>query len=216
MCQHSARVPPKPGMRSQTSSGAVTCPPYQQGHHQSPTARKIGQSVDILQNIENVQRRASQSHKMAKGRKPNNFHLSQSVPQSLSRYDYMNNNFNRSGNRSAGSSPTNQQLYSPVPMADRSNSAIQNGKPEWTKSRSCTPPSNGQFHGEGRASPSRSPVTNLAYAGAKFSDPPSPKVLPKPPTHWFAEAEHPAITSPRLNSCAEMTSVLKGMLKVQC
>jgi len=55
---------------------------------------------------------------------------------------------------------------------------------------------------------SKSPV---AYAGAKFHDPPSPKVLPKPPTHWFNnnnENEAP-------QTCMEMTNVLKIMLNVQ-
>lgn len=59
------------------------------------------------------------------------------------------------------------------------------------------------------------PLTSLTsnYAGAKFSDPPSPKVLPKPPMHWMAcgigglpKAE---------DNCTEMTNVLKVMLKVQ-
>lgn len=65
----------------------------------------------------------------------------------------------------------------------------------------------------GRKSPSKSPVQKAspAYAGAKFSEPPSPKVLPKPPVHWMN-----ADSSSRLwNNCAEMTNVLKVMLKVQ-
>jgi hypothetical protein len=58
--------------------------------------------------------------------------------------------------------------------------------------------------------PSRSPVSPNAYAGAKFSDPPSPKVLPKPPVHWFnKENQKPE------NTCSQMTNVLKNMLNVQ-
>lgn len=58
---------------------------------------------------------------------------------------------------------------------------------------------------------SRSAVTQGAYAGAKFGDSPSPRLLPPPPLHWISNG---VLQTPIFGSCLSLTSELKTLLQV--
>ena len=209
MCQYSTYAVLANAMRTQQrlqqQGGALPHPNNGQSYQALQQNKITTHSVLQANNGENVPRRNSpHGHKMTKGRRSSMQNITK-----MSRCESSNKASSRcrSGNKSAGSSPTKQYYYG---LTERTNVATWNSFE--TRSRSYTPPSREQTAGA-RRSPSNSPVPNLTYAGARFSEPPSPKVLPKPPTHWFAAGEQPGQTK---SSCVEMTNALKGMLKVQC
>ncbi|XP_051908181.1 uncharacterized protein LOC127591920 [Hippocampus zosterae] len=48
------------------------------------------------------------------------------------------------------------------------------------------------------------------YAGARFNEPPSPSILPKPPSHWVRKNQSPKLKSREISS-----NHLKSLLKVE-
>jgi hypothetical protein len=76
----------------------------------------------------------------------------------------------------------------------------------------------------GKSSPNKLETNGAAYAGAKFSHPPAPNALPRPPTHWTATGDFPneyfkensgTIISLGNNTCSDLSDHLKLLLKVQ-
>lgn len=90
--------------------------------------------------------------------------------------------------------------YSPSAAARQ---AMQNGGKN--KSLSNDPNWNGSLTSPSLLFKSQA---NQNYAGAKFSEPPSPSVLPKPPSHWVPVSLNPSDKE-------IMTFQLKTLLKVQ-
>ncbi|XP_067274540.1 proline-rich nuclear receptor coactivator 1 [Pseudorasbora parva] len=63
--------------------------------------------------------------------------------------------------------------------------------------------------------PELSSEADKTYAGAKFSEPPSPSVLPRPPRHWVGEHVLQHASAQHDCSKKQMSEHLKTLLKVQ-
>jgi len=68
-------------------------------------------------------------------------------------------------------------------------------------------------------SPRTSPTLGCNYAGAKFSEPPSPASLPKPPPHWtdcfyISSGGFPVLNPAMTDKYREISQQLKVILKV--
>lgn len=64
------------------------------------------------------------------------------------------------------------------------------------------------------SSSSQSSESAKAYAGAKFTSPPSPKLLPLPPLHWRVDFGISSQSSDSKRYCTEMTSAIKSLLRI--
>jgi hypothetical protein len=80
---------------------------------------------------------------------------------------------------------------------------------------SCSPPCGKNTFAQSPLrydSPRHGSPTNSFYAGAKFSEPPSPASLPKPPSHWTPRLMNSCQQS---EACLNISNHLKMILNVQ-
>uniref|UniRef100_T1JJN9 Proline-rich nuclear receptor coactivator 2 n=1 Tax=Strigamia maritima TaxID=126957 RepID=T1JJN9_STRMM len=74
-----------------------------------------------------------------------------------------------------------------------------------------------ESNGSPPSTSTNSSPNTIAYAGAKFSDPPAPNSLPRPPSHWMNGENRPCAPSKTggIEICNEISNQLKVMLNVQ-
>ncbi|KAE8751784.1 hypothetical protein FOCC_FOCC001633 [Frankliniella occidentalis] len=119
----------------------------------------------------------------------------------------------QAGCRSMASSPT-KSCSSPESFV--ASGSVKKGKRSHDFSPLSVSPTarNSAFWGSmspKNITPRSSPSLGCNYAGAKFSEPPSPDTLPKPPTHWNMTQLSPRNKDQYL----EISQQLMMLLKVQ-
>ncbi|XP_043665460.1 proline-rich nuclear receptor coactivator 2 [Vespula pensylvanica] len=103
---------------------------------------------------------------------------------------------------------------------NNNNNNNNNSSNSSTGRLSCSPPCSGKtsrnspLRYDSISSPRGSP-TNSFYAGAKFSEPPSPASLPKPPSHWTNNRFINSCQRSERRSNNDISNHLKMILNVQ-